>query len=145
EYLEARHNGRQVSPKEFIRKHTLTFSKLPGMEHLSAEAYLKERTEELSVRQVEAVEQQKASGQGFPPLTAIRATKAGTRPKNTKQSHRYSFRPLVLSLCKETKDAFLSQYFTLLERYHHAVEEFRRGVLDIPFPTGTYRPPILVT
>lgn len=140
EYTKARQAGRKVSPKEFIKTHTLEFSRLPGYEHYTTEENAKILTKELYERQSEAVKDILDSDRKFANAKILKTIKPGSKPKKTKTSHRYSFRPLVLSLCKEAKKRYLDLYFEVVDRYRQAVVEFKAGVLNVVFPSGTYRP-----
>ena len=85
-------------------------------------------------------DQREAAGKRFLGIDKLRAQAVGAFPKHTKTSHRYSFRPLVLTLCAEARREFLEIYFSIYDEYKRASAAFRGGNVNEPFPEGTYRP-----
>lgn len=126
--------------KDFSRSYTLQYSRLPGYEHLSQEEYREVMYKKLEERRQRIVEERRAKGLGFAGRVALSRVVPGSQPKITKKSSRGSFRPLVLTKCRETKRAFLSWFFGVREAYIRASRRFRSGELSVSFPTGTYRP-----
>ena len=128
---------------DFSTKYTLKFSRLPGCEALSAKDYAESMTKELRGRRDALIKERKEAGKGFLGVEKLKSQPIGSRPLNTKTSNRNSFRPLVLTLCKETKEQFLDIYFSILDAFKAASAAFRAGSFNGDFPPGTYPPPRL--
>jgi REP element-mobilizing transposase RayT len=139
-YNEAKRRGQNVEPSQFMETFTLRWSKLPGLHRLSNEDYRRHLEREFRTRLGEAVKTAEGVGKKFPSLNLVKSTSPGTRPKFSKKSHRYSFRPLVLTLCFDAKIRFLNRYFTIVDQFKRAVSRLKNGLIDTPFPRGTYRP-----
>ncbi len=133
--------NRALTIADCTKEYTLRFARLPGFEALSAEQYREKLYAELEERWRKLVEKRTAEGKGF--LTSCQVAKIvpGTMPQSTKTSKRNSRRPLVLTLCSETRRLFLNWYFAIADAYQRASNRFRRGELLVDFPYGTYRPP----
>lgn len=136
---------RDVKPEQFQKEYTLTFSKLPGDEQISNETYTSELINELRERQADLVKERLSQGKGFLGKDKIKSQSIGAKPKSTKTSERASFRPLVLTLCKETKKTYLQMYFAIQDAFLEASHSFRNGDRGAIFPTGTYPPPLPLT
>ncbi len=139
------HNKLRWDPEarvqDFTTTYTLKYERIPGYESLSRKDYQRLMLEKLEERRQGILEKRKAEGKlGFPSLESIRSVKPGTRPKTTKKSTRYSFRPLILTACKETKKAYLEFYFAVKEAYAEASEKYRNGDRSVVFPPGTFLP-----
>jgi hypothetical protein len=134
-YNERKRFDRSVKRKDYEKVYTLTFSRLPGMEELSPQEY-----EEKLKAAFEQRRQDLIAEKGFAPVGVVNSITAGASPYRTKRSRRYSFRPLVLSLCRKAKLEFLKKYFDLLDRFKEASQKFLQGASDVVFPTGTYPP-----
>ncbi len=143
EYNEAKRFRSNVIKEEFVNEYELIFSALPGYEKLSNIEYEKIIRLNNEAERNEAIETRLKSGKKFGSLTHLNMTRQGSKPKNTKQSDRYSFRPLVLTLCKKTKTQFLNWYFDLLNLYKEVSSLYLKGHQNLIFPTGTYKPPLL--
>lgn len=139
----ARRYNPNVSKSDFIETYPLKFSRLPGCNESPLIAYKKELLDNLEARRCEAIKNRFESGKGFARLTDMRNLRSGALPRTTKTSHRYSFRPLVLSTCSKIRDQFLGIYFDLLGRFKEASKEYLSGNSDVSFPSYTYRPPLL--
>lgn len=127
--------------QDFTKTYTLTYERIPGYELLSKKEYQELMLRNLEERRQRILEKRKAEGkEGFPSPESIRSIKPGTRPQTTKKSTRYSFRPLVLTACKETKKAYLAFYFSVRDAYKEASEKYRNGDRSVAFPEGTFLP-----
>lgn len=131
----------KLTIEECTETYELRFERLPGYEELSHKQYQSMMLGKLEERRQRIIKERTDAGLGFATTEQLRATKPGSKPRTTKTSTRYSPRPLCLTLCKESKERFLSWYFDLLARFRAASEKFRRGDLMVEFPPGTYRPP----
>ena len=145
-YLLARRSRPEVKPQDYAKDYTLKFSKLPDNKASSDEEYQRELLKELLERQESEIQKRIAQGKGFLGVAKLKAQAVGSLPKNPKTSTRYSFRPLVLTLCGHTKNAYLKSYFYTLRLYNESSRMFRNGNRNIGFPLRTYPPPLpLVT
>jgi REP element-mobilizing transposase RayT len=144
EFLEARYAGRAVTAADFVKKHTLKYSKLPGIGG-GPEAYMQSLRADFNERQRVAVEARLQDHLGFAPIEKIRGTLPGSYPFQTKTSSRYDLRPLVLSLCVDAKKEFLQDYFEIVSRFRLAATAYRQGDWNVTFPPGTYRPGIYLS
>lgn len=143
-YNEAVRRGQNVTREQFMRNYSLKYSRLPEFDGLDNRSYTEALRKERLERNKEALKKLFSDGR-IPRSSAVAVTKPGSFPRKTKISHRYSFRPLVLSLSIEAKKAFLEIYFNLRNAYREASARFRAGNLLVEFPPGTYRPPIFAT
>ncbi len=138
-YNEALRRGHYVQKEDFIKSHTLKFSRLPGYEKLSSEEYRNHMQTTKEVRTAVLVEARIKSGKGFADESKVILC-SGDKPVKTKKSERDSFRPIVLSLCNKTKDTFLAWYFSIKAQFKEASKKYRSGDVLAKFPEGTYRP-----
>lgn len=142
QYYNRKRRNPRVTKEECTVTHTLTYSRLPGYEHLSQKDYFSMMFKELEEKRVELVNKRLAEGKGFATPEAIENLQPGDTPRSTKSSTRTSKRPLILTRCAELKRQFLEWYFTMRRAYKVASLEYRSGLLDANFPPGTYRPVI---
>ncbi|MBP9838206.1 MAG: transposase [Proteobacteria bacterium] len=129
-----------LKPNDCLREYKLTYSRLPGFEKLSQKEYAVILHKQMEERRAKLLLERQSQGKSLPSKKYLTQQVPGQRPKNTKTSKRDSYRPLVLTLCKETKQTFLSWYFSLLSKYKNISEQYRRGIRNVIFPNGTYRP-----
>lgn len=142
----ARYNARRrVNPSvkraDFTRKVVLKYKRLPGYEHLSQKEYRTLMLKKYEERRQKILAERRAEGKQFLGGDALRAIKPGTYPSSTKVSGRYSYRPLVLCVCRIKKREYLDWYFAVYERYKLASQRYRRGERHAEFPPFTYKPP----
>jgi REP element-mobilizing transposase RayT len=142
--LKKRHNP-NVTPDDFAKEYELSYTRLPNLKELSEAEYKSELLGRLEERTHDLVKERRENGKGFLGLKLLKRQRPGARPKNTKISHRYSFRPLVLTLCRETRSRVLEAYFAILDKYKKASKAFRSGELSADFPRGCYSPQRFVT
>lgn len=143
-YNNVKRVNKNASPSDYEETHTLTFSRIPGYEHLSQHEYLKMMEAKLEKRRCGMIEERLAEGKGFAGPEILEKMEPGEKPKTTKTSKRNTKRPLVLTLNPEARRFYIDRYFRLLEAYREASRRYRAGMLDVEFPPGTYRPPLLV-
>ena len=140
-YNERLRWDRRAKIKDFTKKVTLKYRRLPGYEGLSQADYKAMMLEKLEQRRKKLVAERKAEGLGFIGRRALLAQAPGALPKKTKTSTRTSHRPLVLTKDRETRRAILSWYFAIKAAHLEASRKFRQGIIDVIFPPFTYRPP----
>ncbi|MFN8392875.1 MAG: transposase [Bdellovibrionota bacterium] len=139
-----RYNSR-LTKSDCTVTHTLTFSRLPGFEHLSKSEYANMLRSELRRRELDAVKDRLAKGLGFATKEILLKLLPGSKPRTTKTSTRQSKRPLFLTSSKELMKQLLDWYFDVLARFRHASKLFRAGNMSVEFPSGTYRPFVQVS
>lgn len=132
-----------IKREDFTKEYSLKYTKLPGLEDLTEENAHKWICQEHEKERLRYVSKREEVGQGFINTEILKNIKPGQKPRRTKSSTRYSFRPLVLTLCREAKAIFLEFYFALRDRFIDASIQYREGRMDVEFPPGTY-PPSLV-
>ena len=143
-YNAARRYNPNVKKKDFTTLRKLTYSRLPGYEHLSQHDYKVLMLKKFEERRMKIIRERNEQGKGFLGKEALLKIKPGSAPFQTKKSTRESKRPLVLTRSRETKKEFLKFYFDTLQSHRSASRLFRQGYLDVKFPPGTYRPPTFV-
>lgn len=143
-YMNAKRWNPDVDITRYQTKYKLTYSRLPGYEHLSQDEYRVLMYQKLEERRRKIVEERRRAGKGFAKPDALKKIKPGATPHRSKRSTRYSHRPIVLCLCPKTRSERLENYFTTLGAYRYASSRYVRGDVSVPFPSGTYRPPSLV-
>ena len=134
--------NKDVNIKDYAEQFELTFSRIPGYEHLSHNEYLRMMEEKAEQRRTKIIEERLAEGKGFAGPEVLQAMEPCALPRNTKKSDRHTKRPLILTLNPEARKSHLDIYFRRLEAYKEASKKFRNGDLNAVFPPGTYRPPL---
>jgi hypothetical protein len=140
-YNEKLRKGSKANKKNFIKTHTLHFERLPGYEKLPDDEYRSTIFQRLESRRQLEIENRLKEGKGFAPAPSLRKTNPGSKPKSTKTSSIDSFRPIILTLCRETLMRELDFYFDTKRQHKEASIAFMAGELNAIFPPGTYRPP----
>ncbi len=143
-YNAARRYNPKVSKEEFTTTYTLHYKRLPGYEHLSQKEYTTLMLKKLEEYRAKLVNDRKAAGLGFVDREKLLAQIPGTPAKNPKKSKRFERIPLVLSVFREARAAFLGWYFSVYSEYKQAVKKFLAGDPGVKFTPGTYRPPSAV-
>lgn len=139
-YNARKHKQPVTTIAEFTKLHKLVYSRLPGYESMSQKDYSSFINGEAERRRIELVKKRKANGLGFATAKTLRDQTPGAKPGSSKTSNRDTHRPLVLTLCIETKRTFLKWYFELTGMFKTASIKFRAGIFTATFPPGTYRP-----
>ena len=134
-----RHN-KNAKPQDFVEHYELKYSRIPGNEHLSDKEYKAKMMSKYRAREAKEIQKRIKAGHGFASPEQLRKIKPGTSPRHTKTSTRYSRRPLVLTLCAETRKRYLDSYFAILHAYRIASRKYREGNYDVKFPPGTFLP-----
>jgi len=98
-FNDAKRYNCKINIDDFKEEYTLKFSRLPGYEDLSQKDYSILMRNKLEERQQELLRQRKEQGLGIANKNIFKNSRIGSRPKNTKTSTRYSFRPIVLTSC----------------------------------------------
>lgn len=140
-YEAALKRKKRVNIKDFKRKVTLTYARLPGYEHLSREEYAKTIFARVEAERLKIIAARLAEGKkGFLGRAALLATVPGSRAWSPKVSHRRQFRPRFISGSKELNDAGYAWYLEMYFWYRAASQRYRNGELEVEFPPGMYRP-----
>ena len=140
DYNNRKRKNPSLTIAECTKYHRLTYTRLPGHEHLSKNDYIDLMNREVEQRRVKLVNERRKNKLGFATPETLRAQIPGEKPHSTKTSTRDTHRPLVLTLCAKTREKFLNWYFSLVESYRMASRRFRAGEFGVEFPPGTYRP-----
>lgn len=141
-YNNAKRKNPNVRREDYITVHTLEYERLPGYEDVPDKEYRTMMLKKLEARRVEIVRARLAEGKGFAGPEKLKKTKPGSLPRSTKTSERHTPRPLILTLCAETRKHCLNVYFSILAAYKRASEKYRSGIRDVKFPPGTYAPSV---
>ncbi len=144
-YYNAKRWSNDVRHSDYVEKFQLILERLPGYEDYSSEEYINLLKDKFHERKSIVIKERRDAGRGFMTKKLRLKATPGSIPRSTKTSSRYSFRPLVLTLCKEMKQQFLNFYFCLLQSYKESSIQFRKGYINVIFPPGTYKPPSIVT
>jgi REP element-mobilizing transposase RayT len=140
-YNDARRFRSDISIADYTERYRLVFTRLPGYEGLSDKEYKKVMHRKLEERRVKIVQERHAAGKGFAGKEALRTVTPGELPRNTKKSARYSKRPIVLTLCDETRKRCVDAYFRVVEWFRSVSSKYLQGDDTVEFPPGTYKPP----
>lgn len=138
-YNERKRWNKVVNLKDYQQVVELTYKRLPGYESLSQDEYKKLMFKKLEERRLEILQRRSKPCAG---AEALRATRPGARPRNTKTSTRNSHRPRILCTNHERRAHYRAWYFGIYFAFKEASKLFREGNLTTEFPDGTYRPPI---
>ncbi len=135
--------NKKVNLKDFSTEYSLKFTKLEKYEKTTQDEYRKFLLDKLKLLQKEIIRERTKNGLSFLGKNKLKQIKPGSLPYKTKKSKLTSYRPLVLTKCLEAKNLFLSWYFSIWEKYKSASKVYRKGFLDVIFPSDTYKPPLL--
>ena len=130
--------GAKAKIKDFTTVYTLTYTRLPGYEHLSANEYKALMLSKIEQRRVEILKERRKEGKGFLGAKLVKKTRPGTLPRRTKKG---GMRPLILTSCAEIRSEFVSWYVKVVGWYRAASQRYLAGERDVEFPPGTYKPP----
>ena len=140
DYNNRKRKNPSLTIAECTKYHRLVYTRLPGHEHMGKSEYVDYMNRELEKRRGKIVNERRKNDLGFLPPEVLRAQIPGERPRSTKTSSRDTHRPLVLTLCAQTRKTFLNWYFSIVEAFRIASKRFRDGEHSVEFPPGTYRP-----
>lgn len=140
EYNNKKRRNRGLKPNDFVEEYRINYSRLPGYENHTREEYKTALQRLIAERTAKIIKERRAEGRGFAGAEVLRKIKPGAYPRSTQTAERYTKRPLVLTLCAETRQLFLELYFGIVTAYMKASHKFRNGDLNVDFPPGTHRP-----
>ena len=144
DYKNRKRYNRKLKPEDCSKEYKLEFSRLPGYEDQTQDEYKAFLLEECTKRTNEKIQARIDNKQGFLRKDKLHKIKAGISPKHTKTSNRQTHRPLALSLNSRAITEYLEGYFNTCRSYQQASHLYRKGFLNTRFPTGTFRPPMLL-
>ena len=144
EYNAAKRRKSPVAIKDYTDVFELKYERLPGYESLSQREYALMMTRKLEQHRQRIVRERLKQGLGFAGPEVLATIQTGSKPRNTKTSHRYSHRPRVLSVCSVRRQEITTWYFAIYQMYKIASRRFRAGEYDVEFPPGTYKPPTMI-
>ena len=139
-YHDKQRWSKDVNINDYTHEYRLTYSRLPGQEHLGDEDYGKWLREQVKLAGDFARTKRLEAGKGFGNRMLLKRSRPGQRPKHTKVSGRHSFRPIVFCSCKKRREEFIAWYFDLVRQFKAASERYLSGENDVEFPPGTYPP-----
>lgn len=134
--------NKKLTPKDFEHTYTLTYSRLPGYEELSAKEYETLFCQKVELRRKEIIERRRSEKKSFAGVALLQRTTAGSQPRSTKKSKRHDPRQLIWTSCQTTKRWYLDLYFDTRAAFTLAYQRLKEGARDILFPSGTYHPPL---
>lgn len=134
-YRAAKRFNKYLSVSKFTEYYKLKYSRLPGKQALSRKEYRQEMYQKLEERRQKIIAAR--AGAKFLGVEKLKKVAPGALPQSTKSGGR---RPFVRTTCAEAKRKFLEWYFSVIELYHKASLEYRRGNVNAVFPPGTYKP-----
>ena len=134
-----RRNGK-LQPKQFLKWRELEIAPLPHLRGMS-----EHRRRTLIRKSVAAVEEKtarefKAADKKLGPVSRHFETDPRSRPKTPRES---GPKPLVHASSVEEAEAYREKYLEVRRAHAAASIAFRRGELDVEFPAGTFRPPLI--
>lgn len=136
------HREQKKKPLQaYMRSGRIPYTPLPSIAHLKPaqqESYIR--------REVRAIEQacraqRERNNQKVMTVQKLEKVDPRQRPK-TRQPR--TKKPLCHSSCPEAAKAYKVLLFYFLEAYGKASAEYRRGKHNAVFPTGSYKPPLIV-
>ncbi len=140
DYNRANRGKKKVDIRDYTETYTLRYARIPGYEHLSNKEYATMLASKLETRRVQLVRERIAENKSFAGPEYLKTVKPGSRPKTTKKSTRYSFRPRVHSACPERKRDCSTFYYSRIARYKYVSPRYRAGDRTVIFPEGMYPP-----
>jgi len=143
-YRDKKRYNKKLKPSDFEKKYTLTYTRLPGYEHLSQKEYEKLLRKKIEDRRCQLVEERFKAGKGFLGIKKLKEQTPGQKPKTTKTSSESSFMPIVQCSCPKLKEEYLKFYFDTVAEFRACFKKLKQGKQNVTFPSGTYPPRILV-
>ena len=142
-YHAAKRHNPKVHRADFIEEYILQYDRIPGYEHLTQQEYSTLMHQKLEEHRQEIIKARERAGKTkFVGREALLRVVPGTPAINPKVSTFNSHRPRVLASCPKRRAAALDWYFSIYRNFKEASKRYRAGDLLIPFPPGTYRPPL---
>lgn len=139
QYNDARRWDPNLPVADFTDVFELKYERLPGYDDLSPQEYAERMRAKLAERTAEILTKRGKKSVG---PSALKRVKPGSRPHRTKTSTINSHRPRILSKNNERRAQGKAWYFSIYSRYREASEQYLRGISNVEFPPGTYKPPI---
>jgi len=142
-YNNARRCNPDVDISRYQTTYPLKFTRLPGYEHLNQQQYKAVMLKKFEERRLVLVAAHLAEGKKYMSPAELSSIRPGAYPAHSKQSTRFSGRPLVLCSCPVVRQERLAAYFSTRALHRAASIRYLAGDLTVPFPPGTYRPPLM--
>jgi hypothetical protein len=141
-YYAACRFGAKVNEKDYTEEYEIVYERLPGYENLTQAEYKKLMLEKLETHRIAVLKERAESGKTASlGKEKLKKKPAGSKPRKTKTIGRFGHRPRTLSLCKTRRKATNGWYFNFYFEYKKASALYRKGVTDVEFPPGSYKPP----
>lgn len=144
-YNRDRKRNPNVRKEDYLETVLLEYERLPGYEHLSQREYALLMHKKLEVRRIKLVKELIKQGRSFLGRERLLKIRPGTPAINPKTSTEIDYRPRVLCKSSEVKANVLNWYFGIFAEFKEASKRYLRGELNVRFPPGTYKPPIIKT
>ena len=132
--------NRRLNPKQFLKWRTLELSPLPHLRDLTdhqRRTLIRKLVAEVEEETAEKLERE---GRAFAQVSSHFELDPRDRPKTPRAG---SPKPLIHASTKEERDAYREKLRDVLTMYVPASIAFRRGLFDVEFPPGTFRPPLI--
>jgi REP element-mobilizing transposase RayT len=143
-YRDRKRYNKKLQASDFETTYTLTYTRLPGYKDLDDKEYERVMRDKVEERRLRIIKEREQKGEGFLGVRKLMKQSVGAKPKKTKKSERNSFRPLVISRCKQAEKECHDLYFGKQALYHDCVRRIKEGEKDVVFPNGTYPPPLII-
>ena len=127
-------------PSAFTRSIHLNFTPLPGTEHLTSDqrrARIRRQCRELEQKFREERERE-----GRRVLSAARLEKLDHRDRPASPAEKRR-KPLCRATSPEAVAAYTDTFKAFVQAYREASVAYRSGLLDVVFPRGSFRPPLI--
>jgi hypothetical protein len=128
--------GRPQDRRPFHRTETLAVRRLPGLDHLDEPTYRKRLLDAVKGYAEDAASQRRRKGLQVMGWAKLRRVRPFDRPRKPKQSPR----PLCHTTERSLWLAFKELVRNFVDAYRQAAERYRRGIVDVAFPRGSYPP-----
>ncbi|MDJ0763844.1 MAG: hypothetical protein QNJ97_12765 [Myxococcota bacterium] len=129
-------NGKK--PEAFMKTVRVKLSPLPGWEHMpehKRQAYFRRE-----VRKLEAQYREQREREGRSAMGPRRLDKVDPRD-NPKEPFIRTRKPICHAATKAAAEAYREALRNFLDQYWYASDMWQRGVRDVEFPRGSYKPP----
>jgi len=134
----ARRRGETFDRMRYATLEVLTFSPLPCWKHLPADTRRRLVANLIAEIESEAAAQRQRTGGQVLGVDAIQGQDPHRRPERSKKSPA----PLFHAASKAVRRELYTAYAWFVAAYRDASEKFRAGNLTVPFPIGSFPPPL---
>lgn len=140
-YCLAKRTKKNIKLADFQYQYELRLSRLPKYSDFTSSVFAALMSDKVRLRTKALIAERKKARLGFLGRQLLILQKIGSFPRTTKESSRYSKRPIVLSASIEAKRKMMHIYRIIKNQFLYASWLFRTGRSGFRFPYGTYMPP----